>query len=373
MTTCPRCGAVKPAAVDVCIWCAAELGRDVRPGSAYAEGFSHPGPGLGPRWYPDGSTGPGVRPAGPNGEPPAPPPPGTRHAPGAVAGPAAPTGRTGRKAWPWLVTAAVAVLAVLAVLFGTGVLPVPGRGAAPAPPTSAPSAPTSPPPGSDPNTDPPGTSIGAADPPGLANGGTFRLAGLQLPATSMNPLDPGSYAAPLGRDIDAFRAAFPIFVRFGADGRPAWAPAYVIGAEVLSAAPTRVRIDLNPKAVWGDGTPLRATDVAEVWRRCGSADTCARADVWSGVTDVRAGSSPQQVLVDYKGADGEWQRPFALVSAMRPEAARADAKAWQQPPAAWQSGPFLIEKASLSGASPPWNWAGIPCGGGKSRGWTGSC
>ncbi|TDO86333.1 ABC-type transport system substrate-binding protein [Enemella evansiae] len=350
MTTCPRCGAVKPAGVDVCIWCAAELGRNVRPGSAYAEGFSYSGPGLGPRWYPDGSTGPGVRPAGPNGEPPLPPPaPGRSSgpAPGRSGGTPPPPGRTGRTAWPWVLAAVLAVVVTLAVLFAFGVLRLPPR--ADPGPAPAPTAPTAPAGTPTPVADTAGADINPADPASLREGSTLRLAGVPMPADTLDPFDPEGYVVPSTRDFDLVRATFPVFVRFDPRGRPSWDPAYVTGAEVLSTEPTRIRLTLNPAAVWGDGTPLQAADVAAVWRRCSSADRCGVSHVWSGVADVRQGADPQIVEVDYRAADGEWQRPFAYVSAM-PEAAMAADADWSKPAEAWQAGPYRVQEAALSGS-----------------------
>lgn len=188
-------------------------------------------------------------------------------------------------------------------------------------------APTSP-------TTPAATALdaGRTDPATLADKGTFRGAISALPA-HWNP------TLPLASPDDAPLVFGPLYGRAfvrNAAGQAKPDPDYVEDVRVSHQGPTIVALTLNRDAVWGDGTPITASDWIATWK-------AQSAGTWAPVASVAQGRTAQEVVVTYKGVDPDWVRPLEAGPLRAQAAASAsDAKAWATFDAARANGPFVV-------------------------------
>lgn len=109
----------------------------------------------------------------------------------------------------------------------------------------------------------------------------------------------------------------------------------------------RVTIDLNPKAVFNDGTPIDYRAIEATWKANNGSDKAYAATdptSYGQITGVHAGSSARQAVIDFKGVDPWWSALFLTI--LHPKAA-ADAKTFNtaylkkvQPQ--WGAGPYRV-------------------------------
>ncbi|TDQ00255.1 ABC transporter family substrate-binding protein [Labedaea rhizosphaerae] len=109
----------------------------------------------------------------------------------------------------------------------------------------------------------------------------------------------------------------------------------------------KVTIDLNPKAVFNDGTPIDYRALEATWKADNGSDKDYYASdtiPYAKITSVHAGTSDKQAVIEYKGVNPWWTAQW--LTFMHPKAA-ADAKTFNtaylskvQPQ--WGAGPYVV-------------------------------
>ncbi len=140
----------------------------------------------------------------------------------------------------------------------------------------------------------------------------------------------------------------PAYYDFKGDGTPVLNPDYLTSAkDAVVDGKLVVTLDLNPKAVWNDGSPITAEDWIATWKAQNGSNkkfAAASTDGWNQVTSVAAGTSPQQVVFTFKSTYPDWT---AIISGGPLPAAGAATPAafndgWGEYKDAWFSGPFKV-------------------------------
>ena len=88
--------------------------------------------------------------------------------------------------------------------------------------------------------------------------------------------------------------------------------------------PTTVNFKLNPKAVWGDGSPVDADDWTATWKACNGENNkfqCASTQGFDQIADITTGADKFDVTVTFKGAYPDWTQPWCPARP-RPRASR---------------------------------------------------
>lgn len=135
------------------------------------------------------------------------------------------------------------------------------------------------------------TDLASADADTVLDGGSLRLATPVLPA-SFNPSQVDG-----ARDrVDQLLAPTTgnaVVLTDDPDDSRGWRvdPDYATSVEVEQASPLRVRVELNPKARWGQDTPITSADARAYWQvMSGRVDGArvASTDGWADIADVVA-------------------------------------------------------------------------------------
>jgi peptide/nickel transport system substrate-binding protein len=178
----------------------------------------------------------------------------------------------------------------------------------------------------------------------LAQGGEVRLDVSDF-GNNWNPMHIDGNNADL---TDARNPILPTFFIFDAKGVPKPNPDYLESATETSKSPTTIEFKMNPKAVWGDGSPVDGDDMVATWKACNGADkkfNCASTQGYDAIASVTPGSVKTDVTVTFKAAYPDWTQPFTSISKAE-SVADADTfnKGWTQLKNEWLSGPFKVEK-----------------------------
>ncbi|MCL2091375.1 MAG: ABC transporter family substrate-binding protein [Micrococcales bacterium] len=223
---------------------------------------------------------------------------------------------------------ALVVLTALTGLVASGCLPSDGSGT---PSSAAGPLPT--------------TGWVAADRDQLADGGTLRLAVDALPPTyQLGSVD--------SRDSDDALVAdlfLPAFVTLTADGGWTPDPDYAADVRLLSTDPQVVEVQINPAAVWSDGTPVTVADFAANWQALNGSDpdyAVTSTAVWQDVESVTAGTDERDVLIRFAQPNADW--PVALMS-LYPAWAVDTPERFAE---AWRTGPFAADGTTYVSGGP---------------------
>lgn len=197
----------------------------------------------------------------------------------------------------------------------------------------------------------------------IAGGGELRL-----PVAGF-----GNQWNPLHADADADTrlitgTLLPRLFNDDGTGNPSPNPDYLSAVNATGDNPQVVTYTLNPGAVWGDGKPIGAADFIANWQACNGQNVsfkCADTKGLSEVASVKKGSTPQQVVVTYRGAYDKWPDTF---NTLLPAASVADPETfndgWKSlsKVSDWMAGPFQVddldEKAGLLTEKPNPDWWG---------------
>ena len=139
-----------------------------------------------------------------------------------------------------------------------------------------------------------------------------------------------------------------------------------------NADPTTVNFKLNPKAVWGDGSPVDADDWTAMWKACSGENTkfqCASTQGYDQIADITTGADKFDVTVTFKGNYPDWTQPwFPLVRAESVADPTVFNSGWKALNNDWLSGPFKVENYNRPRRCSP--WSRTTSGGATSRCWT---
>ncbi len=181
--------------------------------------------------------------------------------------------------------------------------------------------------------------VSSLDPARLAAGGSFRASVPALP-TTWNPWHPASADPSFQLLLEPLRSrAFVL----DSTGVALADQDQVVEAEVSHLDATVVRLKINPKAVWGDGTPVTARDWVSTWKAFGVDRLVDDARGWDRVTDVSAGSTDRDVVVRYSTVDPDWVQPLIDGPARAESVASKAEFEWGSFRADWTAGPFVVE------------------------------
>jgi peptide/nickel transport system substrate-binding protein len=179
----------------------------------------------------------------------------------------------------------------------------------------------------------------------LAQGGEVRLDVSDF-GSNWNPLHVD------GNNDDLTRARtplFPTFFNYDAKGVPTPNPDYLLSATETSKSPTVVNFKMNPKAVWGDGSPVDGDDITAMWKACNGADkafNCATNQGYDSIASVKTGADKFDVTITFKGAYPDWTQPYSIPGVVKAESVK-DAntfnKGWVDLKNEWLSGPFKVQ------------------------------
>jgi peptide/nickel transport system substrate-binding protein len=118
---------------------------------------------------------------------------------------------------------------------------------------------------------------------------------------------------------------------------------------------TQVTYNINPKAVWNDGSPMDYTAFVDTWKAnngTNKAYLASSTDGYQNMTSVKQGTSSRQVIVTYKGTYVYWKYMFGGL--INPKAASPTAfnKAFvNNPHSDWGAGPYVVSKFDSKGGT----------------------
>jgi peptide/nickel transport system substrate-binding protein len=190
------------------------------------------------------------------------------------------------------------------------------------------------------------SDVNVRDRADLQQGGTLRQP-VSAITGSWNPLSTEGDAP----DLDRIREPLlPRFFSYDATGAPTPDPDFLVSATQTAVSPTTVVYVLNPKAVWGDGSPVDGDDMIATWRACNGSDPafrCARTAAFRQVAGVTTGSDKFTVTVTFKGVYPDWTEVFDRPGVLKAESV-ADATTfndgWKRLDNAWLAGPFRFDQ-----------------------------
>lgn len=162
----------------------------------------------------------------------------------------------------------------------------------------------------------------------------------------------------------------PVFFYFDASGEPTPNPDYLLSVEVLNEEPTQVRYVLNPKAVWGDGSPIDGDDMIAKWKACNGDNSkfnCVSTESFEPIASITLGDDKTDVTVTYKSAFPDWSQGFSSPAVVKAESiADEDVfnSGWNELNNEWLSGPFKVdsfdETQKVMTLVPNDKWWGVP-------------
>ena len=147
---------------------------------------------------------------------------------------------------------------------------------------------------------------------------------------------------------EALNSVTPLYFTFNEKGVGSPNPAYVISAEKTNDNPTAVHVKLNPKAVWGDGSPVDVDDFIATWKALNGENKkfqAASTEGWDGIESVTQGADKFDFTVTWKGAYPDWSQvigsgPMKAESVKDPETFN---EGWDGLKNEWLSGPFKVQ------------------------------
>lgn len=147
---------------------------------------------------------------------------------------------------------------------------------------------------------------------------------------------------------DVRGSMLPVFFHFDEAGVPTPNPDYVVSVDVISEEPTAVRYRLNPKAIWGDGSPVDGDDMVAKWKACNGENTdfnCVSTGNMEPIASITFGEDKKDVTVTYKSAFPDWSQGFSSPAVIKAESAESTDvfnNGWSELNNDWLSGPFKV-------------------------------
>ncbi len=160
---------------------------------------------------------------------------------------------------------------------------------------------------------PPKATVNAMNPQPrdqVQDGGTFTWPLDEIPPNfNYNELD--------GTDQNnnwVISALMPEAFSSAADGTPIWDPNYLASEPTLVTDPTQiVTYEINPKAVWSDGTPITWQDFYWQWKATNGTDKRYQISSSNGYREIESvvrGKDDREVVVTYRHKFSAWQGSF---------------------------------------------------------------
>jgi len=146
----------------------------------------------------------------------------------------------------------------------------------------------------------------------------------------------------------------PMFFNFDKAGVPTPNPDYVVSVDVVNENPTVVRYRLNPKAVWGDGSPVDGDDMVAKWKACNGENkefNCASTSAYEPIESITFGEDKKDVTVTYKSAFPDWSQGFSSPGVIKAESidnVQTFNTGWKELNNDWLSGPFKVDSFDIT-------------------------
>ncbi|WP_026821009.1 ABC transporter family substrate-binding protein [Arthrobacter castelli] len=154
------------------------------------------------------------------------------------------------------------------------------------------------------------------------------------------------------------------------DGKPSLNEDYLLSAEVTSEEPMVVEYEINPNAVWNDGTPIDWTAFEATWTAMNGENEKFQpysTDGYSNIESVEQGETPKHVVVTFETPFYPFESLFSNSRLLHPD--NADPKvfneAWvEEIPTDMLSGPYIVKNYNKTSETitlvPNPNWWGDP-------------
>jgi peptide/nickel transport system substrate-binding protein len=154
-------------------------------------------------------------------------------------------------------------------------------------------------------------------------------------------------------ELAIISALMPTLFTFDATAQPVVNNAYLDSAAVTTGAPQQVvTYRINPRAVWGDGTPITEADFEAQWRALSGTNKDFRTPFTQGyneITAVTPGRDTREVLVTFSQPYADWR---GLFSPLFPVSLNKDAQTFNN---GWvtgtvtSAGPFVYQSQDVPG------------------------
>jgi glutathione transport system substrate-binding protein len=161
-----------------------------------------------------------------------------------------------------------------------------------------------------------------------------------------------------GNNDDIVRAelpTLPLWFNVDAKGVANPNPDFLVSATEVQQSPTVVNYKLNPKAVWGDGSPIDVDDVIATWKAFNGSNKkfqVATTQGYDAISDIKAGADKFDVTVTYKTAYPDWRATYGGQPSVNKAESVKDPETfndgWSELKNEWLSGPFKVDKFNKS-------------------------
>ena len=147
-------------------------------------------------------------------------------------------------------------------------------------------------------------------------------------------------------------ALMPRLYLTDAGGAPIWNPDYLASEPTLVTEPKQVvTYNINPKAIWYDGTPITWEDFYWQWRAHNGSNKAYQISSASGYSDIEnvaRGRDDREVIVTFKHKYADWQALFyALYPASTNKSPKIFNDGWRDRPLT-TAGPFKLDSIDLT-------------------------
>ena len=190
----------------------------------------------------------------------------------------------------------------------------------------------------------PGTQMASAARGDVKQGGALRIAVIDFPQNFNSYNIDGNDAALIPID----QSTLPQIFTFDNAGNPVLNKDYATSAKVTSDSPFTVTYEMNPKAIWSNGTPIGYPDFLAAWKANNGKNAAfktASTNGWEKITGITRGSSDREIKVTFNAPYAGWP---AVFNGLMPASLDATAKSYNT---AWvhsrpiSGGPFIVTKA----------------------------
>jgi peptide/nickel transport system substrate-binding protein len=153
-----------------------------------------------------------------------------------------------------------------------------------------------------------------------------------------------------GNNADVKKTQNPLLPRyytFDAKGTGTPDPNYLESVELTNPDPTTVHMKLNPKAVWGDGSPVDVDDWIATWKSLNGTNTkfqAASTVGYDSIANITSGADKFDVTITWKTAYPDWENvvgtgPLKAESVKDPDTFNNE---WTSYKNEWFAGPFKV-------------------------------
>jgi peptide/nickel transport system substrate-binding protein len=126
-------------------------------------------------------------------------------------------------------------------------------------------------------------------------------------------------------------ALLPQFFIIDAAGNPIWNKDYLAAEPVLKTDPKQViTFDINPKAVWSDGSPITWEDLLWQWKANNGENKdykISSSNGWKDIESVTKGKNDREAVVTFKNKYADWQ---PLFNVFYPKSTNQDPKVFNE-------------------------------------------